>query len=453
MRHGGQPYELGLHDALTIYKDGIWHKKLLAAFSEFGFCQEPGDIPIQPLLLEKSFLSSSSAELRRLIDLARQLSAECNFEHTPVRADKKEILDAFRASSRQVAIARPDCILSNGTLKVLELNIGSGLGGIQEVDTLAQAYERSELYKTVNCRIRSPLQSQVELIGQQLEGIERKQVCIVPLADHNRFYLDQSDRLAAEVSRHLGILAKTVFPEALHTGSWLTDGQHEYGLFYQFACFHHEPILLAGMQKALLRAQKTHTKVLGDPLDVGVDDKGGLALVSEYLDGVGAQDPTLSALRPMVPWTRLMDRKRTIAFGAEVDLEEFVLANKAHLVLKRCASHAGKQVYVGRLTDPAIWVDLVSRANTASRQAESWVVQELVESEQVPLWFASERGELRMRHCSATVGPYLFGDREEGWLVRIQCADTPEPSVLALPTDGNMGITTVAAVSESGVPT
>ncbi|ABB08586.1 hypothetical protein [Burkholderia lata] len=438
--------ELKANEAQCLHTDLGWHDALLAAYAEFGFCYEYGDIPIAPVLMEAAFLKQASHDLRVLMQLARAVSLAHLDDRAPIRAHDRSIVERYRDAERQPLMGRPDCILAGGKLRVLEFNMDSGMGGIQEVGVLTDGYLDSGLGSLLAYELQNPFESQLGFIQNQLTKASRQSVCITPLADFSRFYLDQSDHLAARISARLGVPARTVFPEALRQGEWLTDGQTEYGIFYRDACFLHEPILLAGMAQALNAARSTRTITLGDPLDIGVDDKGALALVSEFLDQQSQDDPELGRLKALVPWTRLMDRKVTTVDGEIVDLEKFVRAQKGTLVLKRCASHVGKQVFIGSRTDDAIWDDIISRTKMKRDDGEDWVVQRFVVADKFPLWFRDHDGSLGLRHCSGTAGPFVFGDQPDGWLVRIQGAQADDDAVFALPTDGNIGLTTVAAV-------
>jgi hypothetical protein len=439
--------ELPRAAAEHLCADARWHDALLATYAEFGFCYENSDIPVTPVLLDASVLEETSARLRTLMRLGRHLTLENLQDRAPIRQDHRAIVELSLEAERRAPMGRPDCILAGGTMKILELNIDSGMGGIQEVDELTSAYLRSGLADLVACSLQSPFESQIGFIRDQLAATEKQSVCLVPLADFSRFYLDQTDFLASEVNRRLGVLAKTVFPEALRRGEWLTDGENEYGLFYRDACFLHEPIILAGMAEAIRGALSTRTVVLSDPFDIGVDDKGGLALISEFLDQRSPTDPEFGSIKEMVPWTRLMDRKVTTTPEGQVDLARFVSIHKNSLVLKRCTSHVGKQVFIGNRTDDAIWDDIISRTMLTRENGEYWVVQEFIAADRLPLWFRTREGELVLRRCGGTIGPFMFGDQTDGWLVRVPNDDASDGSVLALPTDGNMGITTVAAVN------
>jgi len=426
--------------------DPCWHEALLATYSEFGFCYRHSDIPVSPVLIDTSFLEKASRDLRKIMRLARELTVKNLGNRAPIRQDHRAVVDLFLDAQRRPVMGRPDCILAKSTMKVLELNIDSGMGGIQEVGELTNGYLKSGLDALLDCRLQNPFKSQIDFIQDQLAATVKKSVCITPLSDFSRLYLDQSDHLAAEITKRLGVPAKTVFPEALRNGEWLNDGLNDYGLFYRDACFLHEPIALAGMANALQVARSTRTIVLGDPLDIGVDDKGALALVSEFLDQQSPTNPEFESLKDLVPWTRLMDRVSIVSEG-HVDLEKFVRKNKNSLVLKRCTSHVGKQVFVGSRTDDAIWDDIISRTKLTREDGEDWVVQEFVVADKFPLWFRMPDNQLVLKRCSGTVGPFVFGDQPDGWLVRIQGDHTADGSVLALPTDGNIGLTTVAAIT------
>ena len=437
---------LSYSDAKHLALNGDWHRMLRGTFSEFGFCYELEDIPLAPLLVHSSDLRLIESKLRRLMALSRSLAMSEFDRRSPVRQDHRAIVELYRDADRAPIMGRPDCIVSGGVLKVIELNIESGMGGIQEVHELAVGYNSSPLGEIIDVHLTSPLDAQIQFISTMLDSVASKSVAVVPLADFSRLYLDQSDRLATEIKNRLGVLAKTVFPEALRQGEWLTDGQNDYGIFFRDACYLHEPIALQGMEQALRNARHTNTIVLSDPVDIGVDDKGALALVSEVLDGPLRHHPEFSDLRPIIPWTRLLDRKETTVNGSNVDLAKYVREHRHKLVLKKCASHVGKQVYMGSQTDPAIWEDIVKRTKAASKDGDDWIVQEYLPSDKHPFWFLSPGGQPVLRPAGGTLGPFLYGDTMPGWLVRVQGQYTFDEAVLALPTDGNIGITTIGGI-------
>jgi hypothetical protein len=78
-------------------------------------------------------------------------------------------------------------------------------------------------------------------------------------------------------------------------------------------------------------------------------------------------------IRQTIPWTRFMRQEKTDYFGREIDLYEFVRAEREKMVLKPNAGYGGFGVTIGYETSQADWDKVVEETTTAP-----WVVQELV---------------------------------------------------------------------------
>mgnify|MGYP000707449319 CR=1 FL=1 len=55
-------------------------------------------------------------------------------------------VDTIRTHAKYPIIARPDCVLENGKLKIIELNYDSGLGGIYQTSYINGLYSHSQDY-------------------------------------------------------------------------------------------------------------------------------------------------------------------------------------------------------------------------------------------------------------------------------------------------------------------
>ena len=80
-----------------------------------------------------------------------------------------------------------------------------------------------------------------------------------------------------------------------------------------------------------------------------------------------------AAVRAFVPWTRVVEERRTTHGGAEVDLVAHVRAERERLVLKPNDDYGGAGIVLGWTVDDAEWERALAKA-----LAEPYIVQERV---------------------------------------------------------------------------
>ncbi len=92
------------------------------------------------------------------------------------------------------------------------------------------------------------------------------------------------------------------------------------------------------------------------------------------------------------------------------------VAGQAELVLKPHDGSSGRDVLIGRDSDPARWRAALDRALAAG----GFLVQELVDSDLLPMHFLDiHTGEVVSQGVPCCFGPYLFGRRQAGGEVRM----------------------------------
>src|SRR4029453_17869701 len=62
-------------------------------------------------------------------------------------------------------------------------------------------------------------------------------------------------------------------------------------------------------------------------------------------------EPQRAAIRAHVPWTRLVRKEKTDYQGEEIELLDFVAANRHRLVLKPNEDYGGREISIGWSTD------------------------------------------------------------------------------------------------------
>lgn len=121
-----------------------------------------------------------------------------------------------------------------------------------------------------------------------------------------------------------------------------------------------------------------------------------------------------AAVEQHVPWTRVVEERRTRFNGEEVDLLPWASANRERLVLKPNDDYGGRGIVLGWLVDQGAW-------DTALRAAVDvpFVVQEriVLPTEVFPSWVD---GELQMRERMVDIAPFItHGAQVDGALTRI----------------------------------
>jgi uncharacterized circularly permuted ATP-grasp superfamily protein len=118
-----------------------------------------------------------------------------------------------------------------------------------------------------------------------------------------------------------------------------------------------------------------------------------------------------------VPWTRVVEERRTLHDGAEVDLVPHVLAHPERFVLKPNDEYGGTGIVLGWTVDAAEWEASVRRA-----LAEPYVVQQRVAIPFEP-YPSMEGGQVQLLDRMIDTAPYVTdGEAVDGLLSRLSTA-------------------------------
>lgn len=169
------------------------------------------------------------------------------------------------------------------------------------------------------------------------------------------------------------------------------------------------PLVRAVRDGAVCMVNSFRGKLLGK--------KASIAVLSDERNAALFTDEQRQAIAEHIPWTRLVEDRRTLAAGQEVDLVPYILANRENLVLRPNDAHGAEGTIAGWTVDDAAWQAAAARA-----LAEPYVVQEKVglPSEPFP---AFAHGRLEIRDWLVETSPFVaFGEFMHGCLTRIAAA-------------------------------
>jgi hypothetical protein len=160
------------------------------------------------------------------------------------------------------------------------------------------------------------------------------------------------------------------------------------------------------------------------PMGTILSTKRNLALLSQYAASGIFSPAERAVIEAHIPWTRLVAPGPVDYEGEVRPLPELLEACRERLVLKDGDSWGGKGVALGRFTPPQEWSRKIETALAEKR----WIVQELVES----LPYLYQSGDYGCSVHDVVWGPFVFGDRYNGMVLRMQPKASGGPVNLSL---------------------
>lgn len=142
--------------------------------------------------------------------------------------------------------------------------------------------------------------------------------------------------------------------------------------------------------------------------------KASFAVLSDERNARLLSADEAAAVREFIPWTRLVEERKTIVNGQPVDLIPHVRAHRERLVLKPNDDYGGHGIVLGWTVDAAAWEQAVQHALTTP-----YVVQEKVNLpyESFP---SMENGTLQFIDRMLDTNPFVaFSTDMDGCLTRI----------------------------------
>jgi uncharacterized circularly permuted ATP-grasp superfamily protein len=141
-------------------------------------------------------------------------------------------------------------------------------------------------------------------------------------------------------------------------------------------------------------------------------------LTDEHRAGLFSQTE-LAAIAAHVPWTRLVRDEQTSYFGHEVDLLQFVLANRSKLVLKPNDDYGGHGITIGWNTNETVWRE----ATEGALQNGDYLVQERVPTARETFPALTEDGRIEFSEQLVDLDPLLFNGKVGSAFTRLSATE------------------------------
>jgi uncharacterized circularly permuted ATP-grasp superfamily protein len=174
-------------------------------------------------------------------------------------------------------------------------------------------------------------------------------------------------------------------------------------------CGAETPLLQAVAARAVCMVNPPRCKILHKKASLAIltDERNRALFTAEERESITAH----------VPWTRVMEERRTEHGGKPVDLVPFVLASRSRLVLKPNDDYGGAGIVLGWEADDAAWERAVANA-----LASPYIVQERVAIPSEPYPSVVDGRAVFAQRMMDTAPFVCHGDYAEGCLTRLSTA-------------------------------
>lgn len=393
-------------------------RRLREGMSELPFYWQP-QIPLTPVVMAGAAYDEIVRAAQALTDLLKR--AVWSLGDTPVERNRRlgmseEFEPLYGAPEYEHAYAdwqyRPDVLLTAEGPRFIEFNVSAATGGMPHTHALQRTW--LDIYADAGLRCSSPFAARTAALERLCArlGLERS-VAILreprPDPAEQAVYDTQVSHLlrhgfkaehllvddlavrAAENGRFGIVLKQFVALDRLHDGSGL---------------------------EAVVGARDGGALTLAPHSSYQLANKQMLALLSQGLPWMSSHEREL--VRRYVPWSRLVRDGPVDYRGSTRATVGLLAAEQESFVLKNGVGDSGRQVVIGRLTQPAQWVDACAQAIDEG----TWIVQEYHESLSMPmrLWDVASESVVETA-LSGVISPYVVDSQDGGCMVRYDLAD------------------------------
>jgi hypothetical protein len=290
-----------------------------------------------------------------------------------------------------IQLARADLYLDRDGFRLLELNVGSRLGGLDNalLNRAMLADPRLEQFVVTHglTYVDTAVQAAAALFDEC--GLPTGVRPVMAVAQGGSSTTPESRlRRSAAMVAPLGIDAYLCHVGDLRYDAgrvWL--GERPVDVVYRLFGWE-EALRDAGRAfvDPLLRAADRGEVKIFTPMDAGIyGSKAVLAMLSDEANRHLLSDAERASVDRLLPWTRILRSGPATVDGRMVDLQRYVLAHREQLILKPMLLYGGIGVVPGWLTGAAQWRDHVTAAVDGP-----YVVQRRIDP--VVEWFPSDDG-------------------------------------------------------------
>lgn len=170
-------------------------------------------------------------------------------------------------------------------------------------------------------------------------------------------------RLSQDYFASMGLACVITTPDALTYANGVLRDEHGsvIDLIYKRVLIH-ELVAHGGLEHPMVRAVVDGAVCMVNPFSCKpLHKKASLAVLSDERNARLFSPAQRDAIARHVPWTRVIEERRTDIDGATVDLVPWILAHRDRLVLKPNDDYGGAGIVLGWEVDDAAWETAIAR--------------------------------------------------------------------------------------------
>jgi hypothetical protein len=253
------------------------------------------------------------------------------------------------------------------------------------------------------------------LISAYIQFSGRRELPRIAILDWREVPTYSEFLVTVDYFRSQGIDCVIVDPrEVEYTGGKLIADGKPVDLIYKRVLIS-ELVERGGMNHPVVRAVRDRAVCMVNPFRCKIlHKKASLAVLSDERNAHLFDGPELEAIQLHIPWTRLVEERRTHHGEQEIDLVEYVSANREHLVLKPNDEYGGTGILLGWEVSDDEWQQGLKTA-----LSEPYIVQERISIPSEP-YPSMEGGEVRIVDRILDTAPFVFnGAYMDGCMTRL----------------------------------
>jgi hypothetical protein len=338
---------------------------------------------------------------------------------TEVERDLINIDPGYRAVS---PTARLDSFLTDSAYSFVELN-GESPAGIAYVDAAYDIFSRLPVMKkfgeTYNVRplygrrymLEVLLDSYEEFLGRKPDTVPQ-----IAIVDLKGMPTQKEFELFKEFFEREGYPAIICSPDELEfDNNCLRVGDVKIDIVYKRLLVN-EYLPILSKYPALLDAYRAGAICMVNSFRSKLIHKKALfAVLTDQRRAALFSNDEQQAIRKHVPWTRVVRAVKTDYFGEEIDLLEYIQANRDKLVLKPNDDYGGHGISIGWNTDEVSWEEALRSALANG----DYIAQERVPTAREVFPALKDDGKIEFADQLVDLDPLLFNGKVRSAFTRL----------------------------------
>ncbi len=402
-------------------------------------------VSLSPITIDIKTIEEWKRDILKITELIREMVCAGKLDQYISSQNLKLVKQAITRSKRYPPIIRPDAIITDGQLKLLEINVDSAIGGLYETEQVQSLVSNhiDEALHLINTNPMDALKNYVLDLWKKEISSDYLNLAIISFDDITEYKKHILDYTCSCLKQLIGVNARFIDYKTLKVDEYVSDDSMNYQVLYRYGSLLRSPENMIDMISLLEKSHNSKTIIISDNIDLGIEQKASLALLSEH----SHDDSFLSAseqalVDKYVPWTRFVENREYNFKNSQYTLDELITKEKNNLVLKRCNSHIGGHVFIGSEFTTSEFIEKIKFALT---DRSYWVLQENMLSDKFNFnFFDDQTGQAFSKDLGAVICPFIFGEYYGSSLVRVELE--PESRVLVVPNNSKTGLASLYGI-------